>query len=82
MTKSMLDTFFGPEYAQEIRDAARSDPFRPYVAPTREATDQLNVRIPTTLLDRVKARHRETGEPMRSIVQRALEALCDTEETR
>lgn len=61
---------------------ASASPFRPYVPPAEEETAQLNVRIPKALLTRVKALHKATDEPMRSIVERALEALCDNEEAR
>ena len=51
-----------------------------WTPPVREVTEQLNVRIPKSQHDWVKDRHRTTGEPMRSIVERALTLLQQTEE--
>lgn len=56
--------------------------FRPYVPPVTEETAQLNVRIPKPLMARVKQLHKDTDEPIKSMVERALEALCDAEENR
>jgi hypothetical protein len=53
-----------------------------WAPPQREATEQLNVRIPKSLHDWVKDRHRATGEPMRSIVERGLTMLQRAEENR
>jgi hypothetical protein len=53
-----------------------------WAPPERETTEQLNVRIPKSLHDWVKDHHRRTGEPMRSIVERALTMLQRAEETR
>lgn len=51
-----------------------------WTPPERETTEQLNVRIPKSMHDWVKEHHRTTGEPMRSIVERALTLLRQTEE--
>lgn len=51
-----------------------------YTPPERIPTEQLNVRIPKPLHDRVKAKHRATGEPIKNITTRALEALLNAEE--
>jgi hypothetical protein len=70
-----------PVKARPVRKSNAS-PFRPYVPPVEEETAQLNVRIPKALLARVKALHKATDEPMKSLVERALEALCENEENR
>lgn len=52
---------------------------QPYTPPAKVRRDPVNARLPVDLIDRMNALRRDTGEPVQSILERALTILLDIE---